>query len=317
MNEIIQNFRSAPKPAGIPSNQPCWWWIGLVALLAWLPPAGAAQQSPLNRLLQDSQTKAYQAPSPDELKQVEYLFRQAFTGAARPAQRAAWAALGFTVERVTEKQQVFTVIREQPNQRQGRGLYIFALAAAGAPILQAPHALDDKHTGAIAIALLAEGGFMAGAWSTAPRRYENEDDEVVKDSDMAHQPDSYFIAFSRAAAAAQPASAILQLHGFSNAKRKTDIGRRANVIVSAGQHQPTPAAEQVAGCLRNLMNYALLYPTEVKELGALTNQIGQALRTLERSSFVHIEMNQPLRDQVNADPSVRQRVGACLLKAHP
>lgn len=314
---MTQNFQRARQLTGAPGPRWCRW-VWLIVLLAGPALAAAApQKSPLNRLLQDSQTPNYQAPTPDELNKAEYLFRQAFTGAAQPAQRAAWAALGFTVERITDKQRVFTVIREQPNRRQGRGLYIFAPLSAGAPILQAPHALDDKHTGSIAIALLTEGNFIAGASSTAPRRHENEEDEMVKDSDMAHQPDSYFIAFSRAAAAAQPASAILQLHGFSNAKRKTEAGRRATAIISAGQRQPTPAAEQLAGCLRELFGYALLYPTEVKELGALTNQIGHALRTLGRSSFVHLEMGPTLREHLNTDPNLRQRVGACLAKVRP
>ncbi|MBK8185208.1 MAG: hypothetical protein IPK63_20835 [Candidatus Competibacteraceae bacterium] len=321
MSATASSFRINPTLSAKNRGGPLRWGGWLAVLLALTPLALLAAQSapaPLHRLFLDSQSQAYQAPSSDELKQAEYLFRQAFNGAMRPQQRAAWTALGFQVERITDNQQVFTVIREQSKRRRGRGFYVFAIAPASAPILQAPHALDDKHTGAIAIALLAENQFIAGAWSTAPRRHQNDDDETVTDSDMAHQSDSYFIAFSRAAALAQPASAILQLHGFNAAKRKTEAGRRAGVIVSAGQSEPTPVVEQTVRCLRGELRVPVLtYPRDIKELGALTNEIGETLRALGRSSFVHIEMGQPLRDQLYTDATLRQRIGGCLARVRP
>lgn len=292
----------------------------VVILLALLSPILlAAQPTSLNRLFATSQTRTYQPPSPEELKQAESLFRQAFSGPLLPEQEAAWAVLGFEVLRVTEKnERVFTVIRERRDQRQGRGFYVFSTAPAGVPILQAPHALNDEHTGAIAIGLFVNNPFAAGAWSTAPRRHQTEDGETTTNSDMAHQSDSYFIAFSRAAALARPNSAILQLHGFSTAKRKTAAGRRAGVIVSAGQHESTPALTQTVDCLRDGLNAPVLaYPQEVRELGARTNEIGEMLRTFNRSSFVHIEIAQPLRSQLRADAELRQRIGACLAGVRP
>lgn len=323
MRQAVRHLRTgkgSARPASIWQLHWLHWLAILIALLPLVarPATRPATQPPtLFRLLQDSQSRDYRPLAPAEAKQVEYLFRQAFNGAARPEQRAAWAALGFQVERVTENQRVFTVIREQPNRRQGRGLYIFAKAAVGAPILQAPQIPDDKHTGAIGIALMAEGRFTASAWSTAPRPRQNDDDEAVTGTDSANPPDSYLIAFSRAAAVAQPTSAILQLHGFNTAKRKTEAGRRASVIVSAGQREATPAAEQTVRCLRELIGSVLLYPQDTKELGALTNPVGEALRGLGRTGFVRVEMAPSLREKLYADPALRQRFGGCLAAVRP
>jgi hypothetical protein len=294
------------------------WLLWLSVALLGLPPPVLAQVAPLARLFEESQSQAYEPPSPGELQRAEYLFRQALIGVIGAEQRAAWASLGFQIERISDRDQVFTVIRERPDRRQGRGFFVLGAPTAGAPILQAPHALNDKHTGLIAIGLLTSGRFAAGAWSTAPRRYQNEDDATVTDSDMAHQVDSYFTAFTRAAAQAQPSSAILQLHGFSNAKRKTEPGRKASAIISAGEKQNTSAVQETVRCLRSqIAEPVLSYPEDVKELGALTNEIGELLRKLGRSSFVHIEMASGLREHLHKDDGLRQRIGACLARVRP
>lgn len=322
MSEAVKNLREVKgftRPKSV--RQPNRLWLAILAALLPLVTQSATQTSTLFRLVQDSQSRDYRPPAPAEIKQIEYLFRQAFNGAARPEQRAAWATLGFQVERVTENQQVFTVIREQPNHRQGRGLYIFAAAPTGAPILQIPQFLDDKYIGAIGITLMTAGRFMASAWSTAPRPHlrQNEDDEAPIDPNSTPPPsDSYLIAFSRATALAQPGSAILQLHGFNTAKRKTEAGRRASVIISAGQHEPTSVAEQTTRCLRGeLAGSVLLYPQDIKELGALNNSVGAALRELGRPRFARIEIALPLQEKLYVDPALRQRFGGCLATVRP
>lgn len=316
MKEIIekrQNFREKPiseRNSAIGRR----WRSGLAVLLALSAPLLAAARPPtLENLFRESQGRDYQPPSPDELRQAEQLFRRAFAGRIEAAE---WAALGFRVERLAERGGAFTVIREAPDQQRGRGFYAFVDSPVSAPILQAPHALSDRYTGIIAVELFASGRFAAGAWSTAPRGYQDDDEDV--DADMAHRPDSYFIAFSRAAAMSRPAKVVVQLHGFAADKRKTEAGRRAGAIVSASQRQPTPVAEEVARCLGGAFaEPVLLYPLQVKELGGLTNQIAQTLRTLDHSGFVHLELAQPLREQLHRDAEARQRFGACLAGARP
>jgi len=316
VKEIIekrQNFREKPiseRNSAIGRH----WRSGLAVLLALLAPLlAAARPVTLENLFRDSQGRDYQSPSPDELRQAEQLFQRAFAGRIEAAD---WAALGFRVERLTEQGGAFTVIREAPDQRRGRGFYAFVDSPVSAPILQAPHALSDRYTGIIAVELFASGRFAAGAWSTAPRGYQDDDEDV--DADMAHRPDSYFVAFSRAAAMSRPAKVVVQLHGFAADKRKTEAGRRAGAIVSASQRQPTPVAEEIARCLGGVFaEPVLLYPLQVKELGGLTNQIAQTLRTLDHFSFVHLELAQPLREQLHRDAEARQRFGTCLAGARP
>ncbi|HRD68087.1 MAG TPA: hypothetical protein PKY50_18275 [Candidatus Competibacter sp.] len=312
IDEKRQNFRG--KPVSERKKAIGRRWRGwLAVLLALSAPALAARPATLESLFRDSQGRDYQPPSPDELRQAEQLFQRAFAG---QVETADWAALGFQVERLTEQGGVLTVIRESPDQRRGRGFYAFAAPLAGAPILQAPHALSDRYTGIIAVKLFASGRFAAGAWSTAPRAYQDDDEDV--DADMAHRPDSYFVAFSRAAAVSRPAGAVIQLHGFAAEKRKTGAGRKAGAIVSASQRQPTPAAEGIARCLGGAFaEPVLLYPLQVKELGGLTNQIAQTLRMLGHSGFVHLELAQPLREQLHRDAEARQRFGTCLAGARP
>ncbi|MCB1778275.1 MAG: hypothetical protein KDI50_12645, partial [Candidatus Competibacteraceae bacterium] len=225
---------------------------------------------------------------------------------------ADWAALGYKIEQITDNNQLFTIVRERPDQRWGRGFYAFAALPAGYPVLQAPHSFFDQNTGSIALRLFAQGRFAAGAWNTVRRSYRNSGGEKV-DADMAHLPESPFIAFSRAVAFARPASAILQLHGFAAENRKTQAGRTAGAIISAGQHQPTPAVDQTVRCLDALFaEPILLYPTQVQELGGTTNAIGQTLRELGSKAFVHIELAQPLRDQLRDNKTLQWQFGDCL-----
>ena len=271
-----------------------------------------AEVTTLETQWRNSQSPTYQAPSAAELAQAEQLFQRTFTRTTDATLAADWAVLGFQWERVDVNGRTFTVLRERPDQLQGRGFYAFSAAADGAPILQAPHPLSDRHTGVIALRLFESGSFTAGAWSTAPRRYETDDDQVVN-ADMAHLPESYWIAFSRAAVRSRPASAVIQWHGFASEKRKTAAGRQAGAIVSAGQQQPTRSAVQTARCLDAVFaEPVLLYPDQIKELGGTTNQIGQVMRALGSTGFVHIELARPLREQLRVNFELQHQLGRCL-----
>lgn len=287
--------------------------LSLTALLA----STLVQAASLEALWQDSQSPTYQPPSSSDLAQIERLFQRSFAQPTDATLAIDWATLGFQWERIQAQGRTFMVIREQPDRLQGRGFYAVAVTPDPAPILQAPHALSDRHTGVITLRLFESGQFTAGAWSTAPRSYETDDDGPVN-ADMAHLPDSGFIAFSRAVARVYPNRAILQWHGFANEKRKTDAGRQAGAIVSAGQKPSTPAAQQTMHCLGAVLpEPVLLYPDQVKELGGVTNQIGQTLRAMGNMGFVHIELAAPLREQLRTDTELRQQLGNCLEGIRP
>lgn len=288
-------------------------FVSLLALMTagWLGPRATA--ATLATLLDDSRSTTYQAPSADELAQAQLLFQRTFDNPADATLAADWAALGFQRETVHEHDRPLTVIRERPEQLRGRGFYAFAAAPADAPMLQAPHARSDLYTGDIVTQLFAQGQFAAAAWSTVPRGYEGDDGSV--NADMAHLPASYFIAFSTAAVRSRPTSAIVQWHGFAQEKRKTGAGLSAGAIVSAGQDQPTSAAQQVAQCLADTLTApVLLYPTQVRELGGTTNEIGKAMRALGSRGFVHVELNFVLREGLRGSQQLQHRLGLCLAK---
>lgn len=291
--------------------------LGLAMGLMLSAATASAESSRLESLWSASRSDEYRAPTPEALAKTEQLFRRTLAGEMGEALAADWAALGYKMEQVTQKNQFLTVVREQPDQRWGRGFYVFAALPTGHPVLQAPHAFHDLHTGRLALRLFGQGRFAAGAWNTVRRSYENSDGEKVN-ADLAHLSESPFIAFSRAVAFARPASAILQLHGFSAEKRSTRTGRAAGAIISAGQPQPTPAAERTARCLDALFTEpVLLYPIQVGELGGTTNTIGQTLRALGSNAFVHIELARPLREQLHDNEALQQQFGDCLAGVQP
>ncbi|MDX2455941.1 MAG: hypothetical protein QNL87_00375, partial [Gammaproteobacteria bacterium] len=82
---------------------------------------------------------------------------------------------------------------------------------------------------------------------------------------------------------------------------------------SAGTAWPTPASTAVAACLQSLLNNPVrLYPRDVQELGATTNQQGRLLRRLAHNGFVHVELSRALRERLRSQGPLRTGFAACL-----
>ncbi len=62
-----------------------------------------------------------------------------------------------------------TVIRENPDRKRGRGLYVYNADAADSACLMAPHSFTDVLTGRIALKLVGMGGFTLTAFNTMKR----------------------------------------------------------------------------------------------------------------------------------------------------
>ena len=106
---------------------------------------------------------------------------------------------------------------------------------------------------------------------------------------------------------------VVQLHGFSNAQRKTRAGAEAAVIVSGGSRWITPSADAVARCLAEFVDGPVaLFPRDVTELGATTNLHGKILRRHGHEGFVHIELNLATRRWLLDDTARLQRFAGCL-----
>lgn len=258
-----------------------------------------------------SRAGAYSAPAAPELKQAETLFQRCLVQCGDAQTVEQWRQLGFEVIQAVHGGRPLVLIREQGDARRGRGFYAFRPGSSSTTALQAPHSFKDEHTRQILLGLMAEGDFRAAAWNTVARNYVA--DGVSVDADMAHLQDTYFLAFSRAVARQFPSGKLVQLHGFSKAKRTSEAGAGADIIISSGSKQQGPLL-LAAGARLKQANFGtvLLYPTEVNELGATTNTTGMALRALGHAGFLHLEMNESTRLAILNRPAVRASLIKCL-----
>ena len=221
--------------------------------------------------------------------------------------------LEFVVQKRSSPSGSLLFVREAPGRATGKGFY--TIAQHGAPVLlQAPHRDEDVGTGTIVAQLMEEHDFKAAAWNTIPRWYDGVSGRV--DADLAHIEVSHFNAFGLAFARVFPEGRVVQIHGFSREKRSTASGRSASIIVSSGTKLAGFAARMIADCLASTLTAetVLLYPTQVRELGATTNTNAQALRANGFHNFVHIELSREMRDALVADPDLRTRFGTSILQ---
>lgn len=235
------------------------------------------------------------------------LFERLLAEGTSPALLRKMYDLGFVVEKRTPSEGVSLIfVRESPERSDGKGFYV--ILESGRPVLlQAPHRYKDVGTGLIVARLMEEHNFRAAGWNTVPRWYEGTSGRI--DADLAHIEASHFNAFGIAFARVFPEARVVQIHGFSRDKRNTASGRSANIIVSSGTHRPGDAAGAIADCLASTLTTetVLLYPTQVRELGATTNTNAQALRKAGFENFVHIELSREIRDTLLVDPDLRAR----------
>ncbi|MDX8405204.1 MAG: hypothetical protein R8K50_03545 [Mariprofundus sp.] len=250
----------------------------------------------------------YQTPDTAALEQAEILFQRCFTDCdAQTAQQ--WQKLGFEVIKTELNDQPVIVIQEK--SKRGRGFYLFRPHSSSTTVIQAPHSFKDMRTRQILLQLMQEGDFRAAAWNTVPRHYQRHGVRV--DSDMAHLPSSYFLAFSRAFARRFSAGRLIQLHGFAQSKRRSASGADAAMVISSGSRDTTAAVLRMGSCLQRADFGAVrVYPRDIHELGATTNTIGRALRLLGHQGFVHIEMSAATRKALQYTPDQRNRLQGCL-----
>ncbi len=205
-----------------------------------------------------------------------------------------------------------TIIEERPGKARAQGVYLIKHAGERPhPMLvTAPHRGADRYTGPLAAAVFAETDASAAAWNSAPRgRADNSSGH-----DLAQLERHLFTAFATGFAEVHPNGKIIQLHGFDPAKRQTESGRRADVILSSGSERPSPLVQSIGGCLADrLPTYDVrVFPTEVSELGALNNAQARVLHKLGHDVFVHVELSLRLRAALIKGSELRSAFGECL-----
>ena len=275
--------------------------------------------------------KAYNnfvAPSSRELQQLESLFYKILTGQRGEDINRAFKELNFSIKELVFNNRVFTLIAEDVDHKTGRGIYMFPQIIQGQQVLMIPHGFHDLYTSDIGFQLTLEGHFAATLFNSVHRyghrkknipetaREDASEDEMAKSPenwDMAARPDTCFTAFTRAFVAAFPKGALIQLHGFSQKKRKTHEGRTSDFILSSGTGQAGEMVTGLANCFkRKLPGTVRVYPADIKELGGTQNVIGASLRSSGHQGFIHMEMNRSTREKMKNDPGLRQLFLACI-----
>ena len=273
----------------------------------------SAGSGSLGDVLEKARSDDYVVPAEDQILQAENAFRHWFAAEDRRGAITSGEGSGFSVpglESLALAEPDMMVLTERSDNRKGRGLFA-ARTEGGAPLMiQAPHQYYDLRTGTIARHLFLESPAVAAAWNTFHRYHRN-------DSDLVHINDSYLHALSRAFADLYSDGRILQLHGFSRSKRETKAGRRAEAILSDGSDYPPENLARLTECLsQNLGIRALLYPRDVRELGATTNTVAADLRRRGFDGFVHLELDPGLRKRLARDVDARKLLVQCVLETN-
>jgi hypothetical protein len=203
------------------------------------------------------------------------------------------------------------LLREQPAARRGGGAYVFRPGLDARLVVQAPHTFFDEGTLALACELFARAPVRALYVETAHRyRAADPTPDGAHPADVAHAPDSLFLAATEGLAAALPRATVVQLHGYAD----RDDGALA--VVSAGERRPAPSfvTAVAAGLAAAVSGRVALFPDDTDELGATTNVQGPVVRGAG-GRFVHVEMSAALRRALLADASLRNRFFDALLAA--
>ena len=256
-----------------------------------------SEEEDVNRMFTEAfQEGFYQEIGAVEMSSAERLFEKVLQGNVTSELKSLWEILGYEMIVFSGVQGNTVVLKELTNAKFGRGFYWINLEQPKKYALEIPHIPFDKLTKEISFQLMPEEKFFAMAWNTVPRSYKKG--EEIIDADLAHLKKSYLMAFSRAISKLFPESKIIQIHGFSNNKRKTKEGKIADMIVSSASKIPSEWVLKYASCMKQLSPYLIfVYPSETSELGAMTNTVALDLQKNGYFGFVHIEMNERFRKE--------------------
>lgn len=247
----------------------------------------------------------YEAPGGGEIELAEALFKRIVNGETGSEIVLAWSSLGFNLIQAQHNDSHFIVLMEDANQKRGRGFYILRQVAEKKRYVVIPHRYTDEETGDIGLQFFLEGTFSLAAWNTA-RRYP-KGEPANETCDLARLPRTYLTALTRAMAEIFPEAYQIQIHGFERAKRKSQAGKSADIIISAADDNPR---QEILNLGRRLSDghfgSVRTYPLNIHELGGTVNICGQLLRSMGRNTFVHIELSHEIRQQLKTDPSLRK-----------
>ncbi len=268
------------------------------------------------------EVKPFQPLSREDLSLIESLFRRTLHASEQTKQLDSllelWQIFGFTLQEYKSEDETFWLLRKTEPELPGEGVFLFRVAqsqATHSTLLQAPHSVSDFHTGEIAFELFSVSKAKAAAWNSRPRK------TVCRDgcTDLTHRDDSAFHALTLAFAKEVPHSTTVQLHGFSQEKRRSAAGQEAEIIVSSGSLQMSPRAVRIVEALRKSFEghdvklFGAKEPEiSIAELGATLNLQNRDLRALDYEGFLHLEFCRETREQLKTSKSKRALLLGCI-----
>lgn len=287
-----------------------------ICLLLWtvlllvIPGQGIGADGTLAGLYAKAQGGSeFERPQAQELATARRLFGHMFAGQEPGGDGPGWDSLGYAVQTVQDQGRSYLVIRE--THHQGQGMFVFALDSRSRTALMVPHGMKDLHTANLGIQCMQRGDFIALALNTMPRYTDSGRD--LEEQDLAHVQATLFTVFTKAFAQAFPSGRLVQVHGFAQGKRRTQAGKRAEVILSTGSPVLTQDIFDLARCLdQDISGPVTLYPLQVQELGGTTNVSGNILQSMGHTGFVHCELAYPLRKRLLHSSRLQGAFVSCL-----
>ncbi|MDX2503183.1 MAG: hypothetical protein QNL62_01715 [Gammaproteobacteria bacterium] len=261
----------------------------------------------------------YYSPTAEELDKAESLFHNFLSFRQNKADAEQFKMLDLSLSFESLQQLNYSMLTEFQANCHGRGSYVVKHKnnhkSNNKVMIQSPHIFYDTYTGEIAEQIFATGHIYAAAWNSVSRKarsignYGN-----YGNADLSRSTDSYLMRFSLAFAKSENKARIVQLHGFSQKKRKTAPGRRADVIISNGTKKSSDDSRKLQQCLKKqfVEQYVFLFPYDVRELGATGNSIGKQLRIIGFNGFIHVEMSYAFRKELKNNPLKLEKFAQCL-----
>lgn len=246
----------------------------------------------------------YYAPTEDELFTAEELFEDTLNGDKNfDSLKQSWRQLDFSLSKETDPNGDIYWALTPFQPKHGSGIYWFRQSDSTPIVLQAPHSLDEIYTDSIATKLFYETDVTAAAFSTISR----------EEADLAALDDSYFQAFTKAFITVYPEAVIMQIHGFRQENRETEMGEKSDIIISNGSENPADWVKDYHTCVKSDVDgLVTLFPYDVEELGGTLNAQGNLIRSLGSHGFLHVENNYPIREKMKDDENLRKVLVECL-----
>lgn len=228
---------------------------------------------------------------------IKKVYSDFLTQAVKPTKHD-WSTVGITM---TEDESSITL--EGDNKRLfaiGKVIINKQVDPTVTPLmLQAPHQFYDRHTGRIVRALSQDKKVAISLFNTV-QRYS------TSNADLTHQKLTLFSAFSEVFLQQFEQGKIVQIHGFSGAKRKTHAAKYADIIISNTTNKPGNYLRQLQGCYSNELGLVTrIFGYDVFELGGTKNKLAQHLKGHNLNRFTHIELSASVRENYSDTAWIR------------